>query len=116
MHKKQGDHAKAILLLQQALSLARPLGDPTAAATALDGLGGIYLLLAEESYARALAIYACIGNGHGLANTPRDIGDLRRNQARKVEAATPYEEALDLYARLGLAGDFEDVSRRQAGV
>jgi len=102
-HAGLGQNEKALALCQQALGLARALGDTSCEAAALDSLGYIHQRLgrygeSDDELARAAEIRRGLGERFDLARTLTRLGDSRHaigdDSARKVwsEAAEILDE------------------------
>lgn len=106
-HLLTGGAAKAIPLLDQALSVSRGLDDLSGQGDALEGRASVLARTAEPAKARAdyeeaLALYEKAGNVAGQARVQRSLGDLCFKTGDQALAA--YEEAVPLLEKAALMG------------
>jgi predicted ATPase/DNA-binding SARP family transcriptional activator/DNA-binding CsgD family transcriptional regulator len=102
---EQGDYERAVALGEEALTLARRLGDEAVAASALLNLGGVAMSQMEVGRASALleeavALRRASGDDWGLAHALFTLGMVaivRRDHAR---AMTLHEESLALARKM----------------
>jgi predicted ATPase/DNA-binding SARP family transcriptional activator/DNA-binding CsgD family transcriptional regulator len=102
---EQGDYERAVALSEEALTLARRLGDEAVAASALLNLGGVAMSQMEVGRASALleeavALRRASGDDWGLAHALFTLGMVaivRRDHAR---AMTLHEESLALARKM----------------
>ncbi len=93
----QDDHQQAIAHAQQALALARDLGDNTEAARALIGLGAVWLQQgdvdrASSAIEEAAALAQVTTNRHLQVRALCNLGNVRAAQQRDDEAISLYED------------------------
>jgi predicted ATPase/DNA-binding CsgD family transcriptional regulator len=109
----QGDHERAVALSEEALALARDLGDRRSAAAALTTLGLVALVLgdfarAEANLAEGLALFEADGDVRAGAWAMRHLGTVAYRRHDLARAAALADAGL-VVARAG--GDPVDVAR-----
>ena len=102
----QGDDDDAVAMGEEALTLARQLGDMHGAAAALDLLGLVATDRGEWERARthmraALALDRELGYSHGVAIQLSNLGEIAIAQGNLAEAAAFGEEALAIWRERG---------------
>ncbi len=102
----RGERAAAHALFQEALDLARRVGDLRIEALSWNNLGGYYYYEGDmervvEAFERSLAIGASAGRLDERANTLSNLGAVYRSLGRYSDALELSEEALALARRLG---------------
>ncbi|MBI5301136.1 MAG: tetratricopeptide repeat protein [Chloroflexi bacterium] len=101
-----GEHEKAELVLQQALSRYRALGNDWRVAFVLNCLGHIAhcrtdIDQAEQYYKEALTIRREIGDTWGITQTLQNFGGIEERKGNYAGAKAIYEEGLKLSEELG---------------
>jgi len=118
--RRQGDYARAVSLLEEALALGRALGDTPGSAGALGNLG--LVAHARGEYARAaalheeaLALWRALGDARGVSVSLGNLGRVALQQGDEARALALLEETLQLKRRLGdtrgLAGTLTSMGR-----
>jgi tetratricopeptide (TPR) repeat protein len=101
-----GQVPRAIELYQQALSIARNVGDRGGEAAYLSGLGGCFYDLGQipraiELYEQALSISCDVGNRETEANNRGNLGNCYHLLGQIPRAIELYEQALSIDRELG---------------
>jgi tetratricopeptide (TPR) repeat protein len=91
---------------QQALAIAKAIGDKAAEGATLHNTGSVYDSLGQypkalENYQQALAIVKAIGNKAIEAGTLNNIGFLYRNLGQYPQALENYQQALAIAKAIG---------------
>jgi predicted ATPase/class 3 adenylate cyclase len=97
----QDDHQRSIIHAQEALSLARDLGDNTETAIALISLGAVWLQQgdvdrASSAIEEAAALAQVAGNRHLQVRALCNLANVRAEQQRDDEAVSLYEDGAAL--------------------
>ena len=112
-HLGQSDYRQSREKYNEALSLARSIGDIVGEATALDGLArldwiGGNLDSAATLFEEALELYRRVGHREGQARTLSAMGDFELDRFDPKLAADYYEASLELYHDLHIpSGEIE---------
>ena len=121
----QGDHARAVHLLELALSCYREADDVAGAVRALTTLGGVAydqgdLAGAAERWEQSLAQARAMGDPGEVARALGNLGEARYHMGDLARAEALHGEALAIARRLGRAnleafqlGDLGNVARRK---
>lgn len=101
-----GDYALTCAYHEEALGIARELGDTSAMGTALFGLGDLATLnndikKAERTYEEAERLYTAIDDARGIATAQTNLGNLYWSIGRLDDALTINEAARRLYEEAG---------------
>lgn len=101
-----GDLERSERLAQEALALARQLGDPESTALALAQLGEAVgfsdqYALAQTCFEEADALYQQVGNTSMHATCLQVLADLALTQGQYEQAQTMLEQSLDMHRALG---------------
>jgi tetratricopeptide (TPR) repeat protein len=104
-----GDVARAVDLLQEALALRRRIGDKRGVAATSGNLSNAVRLLGDLDRARALheeclALYQELGDPRGVSVALTALGALARDQGDFAQALTYYEEGLAFSRQAGDPG------------
>ncbi len=105
-HAALGRARQAIEHYEQALAIAREIGDRRGEGNRLGNLGNAYLALGEarraiECYAQALVIARDIGDRRAEGLNVGNLGNAYRNLGEARQALGYYQEALDISRELG---------------
>jgi CHAT domain-containing protein len=97
-----GENQKALDYYNQALPLARIVGNRVIEAETLSGIGAVYAGLGEQQkaldyYNQALPLRRAVGDRHGEAVTLTDIGTVYSNLGEQNKALDYYEQSLPVY-------------------
>ena len=97
----QGDLKLAKTLYEQALAIARKIGDKRATARELGNIGLIYaqqgdFTTGEKIYGEALADFRDVGDKHGMSVVIGNTGDIFHAEGRLADALAEYRDALVL--------------------
>jgi len=100
-----GDRQQSLTCYEQALTLARTIGDRTLEAQALANIGNVYVALSEQQqalayYQQALEIFRATGNHSGEAATLSGIGHVYSIAGRRREALRFFEQSLPVQRAL----------------
>jgi predicted ATPase/DNA-binding XRE family transcriptional regulator len=103
---RQGDYARAAVLLEQALALNQALRDPAGAAAAQCYLGMAARATGDVArsaalHEEALSFYRQVGDRRGAGFTLSNLGLTARDRGDYARAATLLEEALAVARALG---------------
>jgi eukaryotic-like serine/threonine-protein kinase len=103
---QQTSESAARELLVQALEGARQLGDPDLQAFSLSNLGDLALDTgdlknAESSLQQALVLRQTMHESSGIAMVKQSLGDIARRRGQADEALRDYNDARDIFDRLG---------------
>jgi predicted ATPase/Tfp pilus assembly protein PilF/DNA-binding XRE family transcriptional regulator len=106
---RQGDHAAAVSLLEDALALGKELEDKKGIALSLTGLGSVANEQGDYPAARSfheqcLALRRELGDKDGIANSLNNLGVLAFYQGDYLSASSLYEQSLALRRELGDKG------------
>lgn len=101
-----GEYDTAAAQLQEAVDLARAIGDARAAARALHGTANIHLYMgnwaaAEAAFAESLAIRRAAKDDHGVANALNNLAIVYANAGHAGRAEELFRESLGIRQRLG---------------
>ncbi|MEL7330211.1 MAG: tetratricopeptide repeat protein, partial [Cyanobacteria bacterium J06559_1] len=101
-----GDKTEALTYYNQALTLAREIGDRSGESVVLNNMGGTYSALGEpekalENYNQALAIRQQIGDVGGEASTLNNIGLIYDLLGEPEKALAYYNQALPQLRQVG---------------
>ncbi|MGC2183320.1 MAG: protein kinase [Terriglobales bacterium] len=102
----QGDLKLARTLYQQALAIARKIGDKRATARELGNIGLIFVqqgdfATGEKIYEEALADFRDVGDKHGMSVVVGNTGDIFHAEGRLGDALAEYRDALVLAREVG---------------
>ncbi|MGH9503479.1 MAG: protein kinase domain-containing protein [Terriglobales bacterium] len=102
----QGDLKLAKTLYQQALAIARKIGDKRATARELGNIGLIFaqegdFATGEKIYGEALADFRDVGDKHGMSVVIGNTGDIFHAEGRLGDALAEYRDALVLAREVG---------------
>ncbi|MGA8310372.1 MAG: protein kinase, partial [Terriglobales bacterium] len=102
----QGDLKLAKTLYQQALAIARKIGDKRATARELGNIGLVFaqegdFATGERIYGEALADFRDVGDKHGMSVVIGNTGDIFHAEGRLGEALAEYRDALILAREVG---------------
>jgi tetratricopeptide (TPR) repeat protein len=94
-------------LYQQSLALKEQVGDLQGKAATLSQMGNVYMAKhqwgeAKQVVSEALAISRTLDNLSGVAFGLVYVGQIAQGQGESTQARTNYEEALDIFQRLGM--------------
>ena len=97
---------ESALVLEQALTLYRAVGDRLGEANVLKARGDVQAFRKEndaalDSYAQALTLYRAVGAKVGEANTHLSLGDIYKETGNIENAQYKLKNALDLYSSIG---------------
>jgi class 3 adenylate cyclase/tetratricopeptide (TPR) repeat protein len=100
------DYARAGEWFEQAIGLARQIGEPASLAHSLNRVGTWYTNIervdeARAAHEEALAIFERLGDEAGIAATIDYLGTVADISGDMVEMRARYEEALAIFERLG---------------
>ncbi|MBI2922482.1 MAG: tetratricopeptide repeat protein [Planctomycetes bacterium] len=113
VHWKQGHPREATTAYEQALALARSIGDRVAIASTLNSMGALHRDLRADVQARAafeeaLAMLRAIGDRIGIAGALANLGLVYREAGALSESVAAHRESLGI---LRQTGDLHVVSR-----
>jgi eukaryotic-like serine/threonine-protein kinase len=102
----QGDLKLAKTLYQQALAIARKIGDKRATARELGNIGLIFVqqgdfATGEKIYEEALADFRDVGDKHGMSVVIGNTGDIFHAEGKLGDALAEYRDALVLAREVG---------------
>ena len=102
----QGDLKLAKTLYQQALAIARKIGDKRATARELGNIGLIFaqegdFATGEKIYGEALADFRDVGDKHGMSVVTGNTGDIFHAEGKLGDALAEYRDALVLAHEVG---------------
>ncbi|WP_374875466.1 CHAT domain-containing protein [Microseira sp. BLCC-F43] len=103
---RQSQFREALQTFQQALVIAREIGDKTLTAIALNNIGAVYYYLSQypkalEFYQQALAIRREAGDKAGEGKTLNNIGSVYDNLSQYPKALEFYQQALAIRREAG---------------
>ncbi|SDM56184.1 Predicted ATPase [Lentzea albidocapillata subsp. violacea] len=103
-----GDRAKALEHCRAALTLLRECGDRLGEASTLDSIAYNLHHIGDfpgaiEHYRESLAVFTTIGEQFEIATTLVNLGDTHAATGQETEARHAWEQALEIYERLGHA-------------
>ncbi|MCP4255183.1 MAG: CHAT domain-containing protein [Candidatus Scalindua sp.] len=101
-----GQYEKAIKYYEEALAIARKLGQEGSVATALNNIGEVYRSWGQyekaiKYFEEALAIARKLGQEGSVATALNNIGEVYRSWGQYEKAIKYYEEALAIARKLG---------------
>jgi predicted ATPase/DNA-binding CsgD family transcriptional regulator/Tfp pilus assembly protein PilF len=104
--RKQGDYPRARAWAEQAVAMARELGDKRQITDALNALAAIELVQGDYSAARSLmeetlAAYRELGVDVFIASTLNNLGEVARYQSDYTSAEGYYRESLGIFRAMG---------------
>jgi serine/threonine protein kinase/tetratricopeptide (TPR) repeat protein len=102
----QGDLKLAKTLYEQALAIARRIGDKRATARELGNIGLIFVqegdfATGEKIYGEALADFRDVGDKHGMSVVIGNTGDIFHAEGKLGDAQAEYRDALVLAREVG---------------
>ncbi|WP_082114784.1 ATP-binding protein [Lentzea aerocolonigenes] len=118
-----GRHVEALEQCQKALSLSRSGGDRLSEASTLDSIAYNLHHLGDfagaiEHYRVSLQVFTAIGEQYEVATTLVNLGDTYLATGERDQARQAWEEALEIYERLGhtdVAKARDRLTQREAG-
>jgi CHAT domain-containing protein len=101
-----GNFRAALAAFQRAAAVATNLGDQDLRATALNGIGSVYLqqgqfALAEDHFRQALTLWQNAGNTPGIASALNNLGTVLLAWEKWDDALETFGRALELKQKLG---------------
>jgi len=102
----QGDLKLATSMYEQALAIARKIGDKRATARELGNIGVIFVqqgdfASGEKIYGEALADFRDVGDKHGMSVVIGNTGDIFHAEGKLGDALAEYRDALVLAREVG---------------
>src|SRR5919202_921203 len=106
VYSNLGEYLKTLELYQQALAIAKEIGDKAGEGTTLNNSGNAYLYLGEypkalEFYQQALAIHKQVGNKAMEGTTLNNMGEVYSNLGEYPKALEFYQQALAIHKEIG---------------